>query len=179
MDIAIRPRLWATTALIPAALAAMLAYDFVADPGGTDSTHPAVSASAEVASRRDQADVATRLTIGLPGGRVATATLEDAPAAEEFAAMLPLRLTVRDSLGQAKSGQLPHRIDLPIETVRTTDPAAGSIYYWAPSGAIAIVYEDLGQTVPDPGMTLIGTVDEGLDLIASSGNRFVVQMDPA
>ena len=45
---------------------------------------------------------------------------------------------------------------------RVIDPAVGAIYYWPPSGVIAIVNDDLGQTVPPPGMIRLGTVD-GVD----------------
>lgn len=179
MTITPRPRLWVVSALVPTALAAMLACGCVAGPGGADPTLPAASASADVTSPTDQAGTATRVTLRLPDGGVATATLQDAPAAEAFAAMLPVRLTLHDPLGQAKSGQLPRRIDLPADVARTADPTVGAIYYWPPSADIAIVYDDLGQTVPAPGMVLIGMVDGGLDLIAAAGNRFTVQIDPA
>ena len=37
----------------------------------------------------------------------ATATLADTAAAREFAALLPVQLTLRDPMGQAMSGHLP------------------------------------------------------------------------
>ena len=53
------------------------------------------------------------------------------------------------------------------------------IYYWPPSGDIAIIYDDLGQSIPPPGMVRLGSVDSGLDAIASAGNRFTVWIDRA
>jgi hypothetical protein len=109
---------------------------------------------------------------------VATATLEDTPAGRQFAAMLPLQLDLHDPMGQAKSGQLAQRIEVSgAETV--PDPSVGEIYYWPPSGDIGIFYDDLGHSVPPPGMVRLGVVDGKLDVIASAGNRFILRMYPA
>lgn len=81
----------------------------------------------------------------------AIATLEDGAVGEAFAAMLPLQLTLNDPVGQAKSGHLPNRIILDHDAARTVDPYAGGIYYWPPTGTIAVVYDDLGQTIPSQG----------------------------
>ena len=109
------------------------------------------------------------------GDEFATATLSDTPAAREFAAMLPLQLKLHDPMGQAKSGPLPRPIDAaggdPV-----FDPAVGEIYYSAPSGTFAIFYDDLGQSIPDPGLVRLGTVDTRTDRIAEAGNRFTVQI---
>jgi hypothetical protein len=109
------------------------------------------------------------------GDEFATATLSDTPAAREFAAMLPLQLKLRDPMGQAKSGPLPRPIDAPGgEPV--FDPAVGEIYYSANSSTFAIFYDDLGQSIPDPGLIRLGTVDTTTDRIAEAGNRLTVQM---
>jgi hypothetical protein len=109
------------------------------------------------------------------GNEFATATLSDTPAAREFAAMLPLQLKLHDPMGQAKSAPLPEPIDAsggePV-----FDPAVGEIYYSAPSGTFAIFYDDLGQSIPDPGLVRLGTVDTRTDRIAEAGNRFAVQI---
>jgi hypothetical protein len=56
------------------------------------------------------------------------------------------------------------------------DPAVGEIYYSAPSYTFAIFYDDLGQSIPDPGLIRLGTVDSSTDRIAEAGNRFTVQI---
>jgi len=48
----------------------------------------------------------------------------------------------------------------------------------SPSAAIGIVDDDLGQSVPPPGMVRLGVVDSGLDIIGSAGNRFTVRIYP-
>lgn len=109
------------------------------------------------------------------GDEFATATLSDTPAAREFAAMLPLQLKLRDPMGQAKSGRLPRPIDA-AGGEPVFDPAVGEIYYSTNSGRFAVFYDDLGQSIPDPGLIRLGTVDAGADRIAEAGNRFTVQM---
>ncbi len=92
--------------------------------------------------------------------------------------MLPLSLTLHDPMGQAKSGRLPYRIDASAAQ-RVNDPELAGIYYWPPTGDIAIFYDDLGQSVPPPGMVRLGSVDRGLDKIASAGNQFTVWINVA
>jgi hypothetical protein len=109
------------------------------------------------------------------GDEFATATLSNTPAAHEFAAMLPLQLNLHDPMGQAKSGPLPRPIDA-TGGEPVFDPAVGEIYYSAPSSTFAIFYYDLGQSIPDPGLVLLGTVDTGIDRIADAGNRLTIQI---
>ena len=96
------------------------------------------------------------------GDEFATATLAETPAAREFVAMLPLQLKLQDPMGQAKSGRLPRPIDV-TGAEPVFDPAVGEIYYSAASGTFAIFYEDLGHSIPDPGLVRLGTVDTGMD----------------
>ena len=110
------------------------------------------------------------------GNEFATATLADTPAAREFAAMLPLQLKLHDPMGQAKSGPLPRPIDA-AGGEPVFNPAVGEIYYSAPSGTLAIFYDDLGQSIPDPGLVRLGTVDTRTERIAEASNRFTVQID--
>ena len=61
---------------------------------------------------------------------------------------------------------------------RVFDPSVGVIYYWPPSGDIGIFYDDLGQSLPPPGMVRLGTLDSGLETVASAGNRFIARIYP-
>ncbi len=92
--------------------------------------------------------------------------------------MLPLQLKLKDPMGQAKSGQLPRPIDA-SGIAPIFDPAAGEIYYSSASSSFAIFYDDLGQSVPDPGLVRLGAVDTGRDRIADASNRFTVHIDLA
>ena len=91
-----------------------------------------------------------RVVLRLPDG-TATAALNDTAAARAFAALLPVQLTLRDPMGQAKSGRLPSPLAV-ADADRVVDPEVAGLYYWPPSGDIGIFYDDLGHTLPPPGM---------------------------
>jgi hypothetical protein len=112
------------------------------------------------------------------GDETTTATLADTSAARDFAALLPLELDLRDPMGQAKSGTLPRPLDVSAAEA-VSNPAAGQMYYSAPSSTFAVFYTDLGQSIPDPGLVPLGTVDTDLDRLADAGNRFTVRIDLA
>lgn len=170
----LRSGLRAGAALLPASVVAVLACWSLGGPAGTTPTLPADRASASVASAgRTPAgrEVLLRVTDGL-----ATVTLDDTPAARAFAAMVPLRVVLDDPMGQAKSGKLASPIDV-TGAERVFNPSVGELYYWAPSHTIAIFYDDLGQSVPSPGLIRLGSVDSGLSAIARSGGN--VRVEPA
>ena len=157
-----------TAAVILAALAVS-----ALDSSGPATTSSSVAGS--VSPPPASSPGAVQVVLRLPDG-AASATLADAAAARAFAAQLPLQLTLRDPMGQAKSGRLP--APLPVaDADRTIDPELGGLYYWPPSGDIGIVYDDLGQTVPPPGMVRLGTVTSGLGTIGSAGHRFPVLVE--
>jgi hypothetical protein len=76
----------------------------------------------------------------------------------------------------SESGRLPRPLTVP-DAERIIDPQLAGLYYWPPSGDIGIFYDDLGQTVPPPGLVPLGTVTSGLPTIASAGNRFTVSIE--
>jgi hypothetical protein len=168
-------RLRVAAALIPATLAAILTGYLSSRAGDPGPTVPAGPDPVTITSTSIDSTQPTRIVLRVSDGQ-ATATLIDTPATRQFGAMLPLQLTLHAAMGQAKTGRLPYPIDV-SGADRVIDPDIASIYYWPPSGDIGIYYNDLGQTVPPPGMVLLGTVDNGLDAIASAGNRFTVWID--
>jgi hypothetical protein len=92
--------------------------------------------------------------------------------------MLPVSVDMDDPFGQAKTGPLPRALEVEDAT-RSRRYAAGDLSYWSPSGKLAIVYDALGQSVPPPGLVRLGTVEVGLNAIASAGNRFTMTIRPA
>ena len=168
-------RLSRAAALIPTTAAVILSALAV---GSFDRTGPATtvaSASPAVSKPAANSVGTARVVLRLSDG-TATATLEDTAAAQQFAALLPLQVTLRDPMDQAKSGRLPAALAV-ADADRVIDPEVAGLYYWPPSGDIGIVYNDLGQTVPPPGMVQLGTVTNGLPNIASAGNRFTVSIE--
>jgi len=167
-------RLLAAAALVPATLAVVLACWSLSSQVGSAATAPVDQASATSASAPGDAGPAGRVLLRVPNGG-ATITLDDTPAGRAFAARLPLELTVRDPMGQAKSGPLPSPLEV-TDAEPVLDPTVGGLYYWPPSHTVAIFYDDLGQTVPPPGLIRLGVVDRGLTSIATAGNRFPVRI---
>jgi hypothetical protein len=172
------PLLPAGALLVAATLAVLLAGCSTAGPGsGSDQTLPAASTAPAVQTSPRASAGFVRVVLRVGNGP-ATATLDDTPAAREFAAMLPLRLKLHDPMGQAKSGPLPRPLDA-TGAEPVYDPAVGEIYYSALSNTFAIFYDDLAQSIPSPGLVRIGSVDTGMDRIAESGSRFTVRIDLA
>ncbi|WP_344492161.1 cyclophilin-like fold protein [Nonomuraea monospora] len=98
------------------------------------------------------------------------------PSSRQFAAMLPLTLRLTDAWGQAKVGRLPHAITA-RDGAPVHDPAPGEVYLWPSNGTIAVYYDDLGQTVPGPGLVRLGVVDAGLDRLASARGQVTVRFE--
>lgn len=107
-------------------------------------------------------------------GHTATATLNDNPTARDFASLLPLTLNMQDLFGREKPGRLPRPIN-PGEGQATYQ--VGDLGYWAPSHDLAIFYADDGQTIPSPGIVIIGRIDSGLDVIAEAGGSFQLTIE--
>ena len=162
----------AAAVLATALLVAVLAgCSTESPPAGINATAPSPSTAV---SPRSASIGSVRIVLRF-GDEFATATLSDTPAAREFAAMLPLQLELRDPMGQAKSGPLPRPIDA-AGGEPVFDPAVGEVYYSANSNTFAIFYDDLDQSIPEPGLVRLGTVDAGTDRIAEAGRRFTVQI---
>ena len=170
-------RVSAAAALVPATLAVLLACWSLDSGVGPGSAASAGQHADTVASEPLRAVSVVGVVLRVPEGS-ATIRLDDTPWARALAAMLPLRLTLSDPMGQAKSGPLPHRIDV-AGAPRVTNPTVGVVYYWPPSGQLAIFHDDLGQSVPAPGLVRLGVVDSGLDSVVQAGNGFPVRLDPA
>ena len=84
-----------------------------------------------------------------------TADLEDGAASRDFAALLPLELTLRDYHGTEKVADLPVRLSTE-GAPDGTDPAIGDIAYYAPWGNIAIYYRDFGYS---SGLVRLGRIE--------------------
>ena len=175
----LRSRLRASAALAPASLVALLVcgpLNVSAGPGSTVPTDQA-SASAPVAGAVEQAATTRDVFLRFPDGS-ATVTLDDSLVARTFAAMLPLRLSMHDPMGQAKSAQLPSPIDV-TDSEMVLDPRVGELYYWAPSHTVAVFYDDLDQSVPPRGLVRLGVVQSGLSAMGTAGNEVPVRIEIA
>lgn len=96
------------------------------------------------------------------GETVLNATLDDNATARDFASLLPLRLQTNDLLKREKYGHLPR----PLAAGGTPQSSyeIGHIAYWSPGPDIAIFYDHDGQSIPAPGIVILGEIDSGADV---------------
>ena len=97
------------------------------------------------------------------GDRVIPATLNGSKAAQDFASLLPLSMTLEDYASTEKISDLPKRLSTE-GAPRGFDPSAGDITYYAPWGNLAIFYKDFSYS---NGLVSLGTLDSGVEIFAS------------
>ena len=94
-----------------------------------------------------------------------TATLDDTPTARDFAALLPLRLTLEDYAATEKISDLPRRLSIAEAPVGTT-PSAGDIAYYAPWGNLALFHRPFRYS---EGLVRLGRIDTGVEVLRPPG----------
>ena len=99
--------------------------------------------------------------------RIIPATLNDSKAAQGFASLLPLSLTLEDYASTEKVSDLPKRMSTD-GAPPGFDPSAGDITYYAPWGNLAIFYRDFEYS---SGLVSLGKLVAGADIFASSRSR--------
>jgi len=90
-------------------------------------------------------------------GTTITATLDDSPAARDFASLLPLVLTLQDYNSTEKISDLPRKLSTQ-DAPAGIDPSPGDITYYAPWGNLAIFYKDFGYS---RGLVKLGAILTG------------------
>jgi len=163
---------WVHRLATVAAMAAVLvpALTGCSPNSGTGNT-AAHTAASSVPPGTSSAQVVLRF-----GDHAVAATMADTPAARELVAMLPLTMKLSETWGQAKSGRLPHPLS-GEGAARTLKPVPGGIYYWSNTATLAVYYDDLGQTVPPPGLVQLGVLDSNVNEIADLGRQTTVRID--
>jgi hypothetical protein len=99
-------------------------------------------------------------------GKTLTATLYDTPAAQDFASMLPLTLTLKDYPQTEKISDLPRKLTTKGSPAGA-DPSVGDIAYYAPWGNLALFYRDFRYS---EGLILIGKLDGGVETLSDPGS---------
>ena len=90
-------------------------------------------------------------------GTTITATLDDSPAARDFASLLPLMLTLEDYNSTEKISNLPRRLSTQ-NAPAGMDPSPGDITYYAPWGNLAIFHRDFSYS---RGLVKLGAIVTG------------------
>ena len=95
----------------------------------------------------------------------ATATLYDNAAARDFAALLPLSLTMEDYDAIERVSSLPRKLDRKGAPDGMA-PVAGELTHYAPWGNLAIFIKDRCYSRD---LIPLGKVDQGLSILAQPG----------
>ena len=103
-----------------------------------------------------------RIRISSDWGAV-TAELADNAAARSLTRMLPITIDMRDHLRQEKTGNLPSSLP---EVPRQLDFAVGVLGLWGPDHFV--IYYREGR-VPQPGITILGTVTGNVSIFDRPG----------
>ncbi|MGE4499122.1 cyclophilin-like fold protein [Thiomicrospira sp. S5] len=96
---------------------------------------------------------------------VVEASLDDNAASRDFAAMLPLDVTLSDYHQTEKIADLPSTLSTD-GAPDGIDPAIGDITYYAPWGNLAIFYRDFGYA---RGLVRLGRIDSGIETLIKQG----------
>lgn len=100
------------------------------------------------------------------GGTTLTGTLDDGAAANDFAALLPLELTLEDYASTEKISDLPEKLST-AGAPEGTAASVGDITYYAPWGNLAVFYRDFGYSA---GLVRLGRIDEGAEILNRPGS---------
>jgi hypothetical protein len=109
------------------------------------------------------------------GDTVLLATLDDTPAGRDFAALLPLTVTLSDYAGTEKISDLPRKLTT-AGAPAGTDATAGDITYYAPWGNLAIFYRDSGHA---NGLIKLGSITSGVETLVNQEGSFTATIDRA
>lgn len=100
--------------------------------------------------------------------RVLTATLIDSKTARDFISLLPVKLTMNDLFGREKFAHLPRALS--EDGARTHTYEIGNLAYWSPGPDLAIYYHNDRQSLPAPGIIIIGKIDSGVEALNAAGS---------
>jgi hypothetical protein len=110
---------------------------------------------------------ASAMRIRVMIGRTALdATLLDNATARDFATLLPLTIRMKDLHGEEKYGPLPRPL---TAGAGQSTHEVGEFGFWSPGTEIAVYYRD-GESIPRPGIVMIGRIDRLGDVLSESGD---------
>src|SRR5205814_10022292 len=102
-----------------------------------------------------------KIRVTLDNGKAITANLIDSETTRDFVSLLPLTLTMNDLFGREKFGHLPRAISEGGKRTRTYE--VGDVIYWSPGPDVAMFYRQDGQSIPSPGIIVMGKIDSGVE----------------
>ncbi len=109
------------------------------------------------------------------GDTVLQATLDDTTASRDFAALLPLTVTLSYYAGTEKISDLPRKLTT-AGAPAGTDAAAGDITHYAPWGHLAIFYKGSGYA---SGLVKLGSIASGVEALTNQQGNFTATIERA
>ena len=121
-----------------------------------------------------EGDTMTRIHVFVDG-ELLSATLDDTPAGRDFAALLPLELTLTDYHGIEKVADLPRELDT-TDAPASYRPEIGDITLYAPWGNLAIFCKPFQRS---RGLVRLGAFDGSIEALVRNGDIPVrIEMAP-
>lgn len=103
-----------------------------------------------------------------------TAVLENSEVARDFAALLPIELTLSDYNRTEKIADLPRALST-AGAPEGVAPVAGDIAYYAPWGNLAIFYRDFGYS---RGLVRLGRLEGHVEALAKTDAPVRIELIP-
>jgi hypothetical protein len=100
------------------------------------------------------------------GDQTVLVTLDDNATARDFAALLPLSLTLEDYAATEKIATLPRKLSTAGAPAGTT-PEVGDFSYYAPWGNLAIFHKPFRYSA---GLIRLGRVERGVEVLRAEGS---------
>ena len=97
------------------------------------------------------------------GGKQIFATLKKSDVALQFAAMLPLKMTMYDLFKREKFGSLSDAFSFPAAAERTRRYEPGDIICWGRGPVIAVFYKQDGTAIRVK-FHVLGRIDRGTEI---------------
>lgn len=157
-------------------LASSLAYAaYSAEAGTHNASAPPVERATNTSvtnAQREPRQTESTIQIRIRAGeRTLTARLEDSAAARDFAALLPIELSLKDYASTEKIADLPRRLSTE-GAPSGVDPEVGDITYYAPWGNLAIFYGDFGYS---RGLVRLGRIESGGEMLESLAGPVTIE----
>ncbi|MDQ0772749.1 hypothetical protein QF026_001215 [Streptomyces aurantiacus] len=144
-----------------------------ASPRATPSSARSQTRTAEAHTAPSDRNTAMDIQVTLDG-RPVDATLNDSPAARDFAGLLPLTLDLKHFHQTERIADLPRR----LTTSGAPEPAAakaGDLAYYAPWGNLALFYREGPSASAD--LLILGHIDADTDQLAGA-DRITIESTP-
>ncbi|MFJ1811271.1 MULTISPECIES: cyclophilin-like fold protein [unclassified Streptomyces] len=143
--------------VVPAAALLLAVTACTHDSPSSSSKPPLPQASTAQATTSPSArTTAMNIRLTINGHRI-DATLNDSPTARDFAAQLPLTLSVRDFNQAEKTADLPRKLST-TGAPEGADPQVGDLAYYAPWNHLATYYRDAPYAT---GLVILGHMADG------------------